>query len=93
MTVRSDTNPDYAATLALDALTFVLNEPLRADRFIGMTGLTPDNLRERLKDPSTLAAILAFLEAYEPDLIACAESTGHTPEALVAARRTLEQAA
>ena len=90
---RSDTNPDHAATLALDALTFVLNDPLRADRFIGMTGLTPDNLRGRLADPSTLAAILVFLEAHEPDLLECAESTGHTPDALVAARQTLERAA
>lgn len=89
----SDTNPDDAATLALDALTFVLNDPLRTDRFVGVTGLTPDNLRERLADPSTLAAILSFLEGHEPDLIACAESTGHAPGALVAARRALEEAA
>jgi hypothetical protein len=90
---RYDTNTDHAAAVALDALSFVLNEPLRADRFIDMTGLTPDNLRGRLGDPSTLAAILAFLEAHEPDLLACADSTGHTPAALVAARHALEQAA
>ncbi len=90
---RSDITPDDAATLALDALSFVLNDPLRADRFIGTTGLTPDNLRGRLGDPSTLAAILTFLEAHEPDLLACAESTGHSPESLTAARHMLEQAA
>ncbi len=90
---RSESNPDHAATLALDALTFVLNDPLRADRFIGTTGLTPDNLRGRLADPPTLAAIVSFLENHEPDLLACAESTGHSPESLIAARRALEAAA
>ncbi len=90
---RYDTNKDNAEAIALEALSFVLNEPLRAERFIDITGLTPDNLRGRLNDPATLAAILAFLEGHEPDLLACADSTGHTPEALVAARGTLEQAA
>ncbi len=90
---RYDTNTDHAAAIALEALSFVLNEPLRAERFIDITGLTPDNLRGRLNDPATLAAILAFLEGHEPDLLACADSTGQTPEALVAARGMLEQAA
>ena len=90
--VRNDTNADDAAARALDALTFILNDPLRTGRFLDTTGLTPDNLRECLTDPSTLAATLTFLEAHEPDLIACAESTGHSPEALVAARHALEKA-
>jgi hypothetical protein len=89
--VRSDTNSDDAVARALDALTFVLNDPLRAERFLGTTGLTPDNLRNSLTDPSTLAAALVFLEAHEPDLLACAEATGHSPDSLVAARRVLEQ--
>ncbi|WP_341208752.1 DUF3572 domain-containing protein [uncultured Sphingomonas sp.] len=89
---RNDTNTDDAVARALDALTFVLNDPLRAGRFLDTTGLTPDNLRGSLTDPSTLAATLTFLEAYEPDLIACAEATGHSPDSLVAARHALEQA-
>lgn len=90
---RIDTNPHDAPTIALQALTFILNDPLRADRFVGVTGLTPDNLRGRLDDPAVLAAILAFLEAHEPDLIAAANMLGTTPAALVAARMTLETAA
>ncbi|KQN92594.1 hypothetical protein ASE95_07825 [Sphingomonas sp. Leaf231] len=90
---RYDSNPNDAATCALDALSFILNDPLRAGRFIDTTGLTVDNLRGRLEDPSTLAAILVFLEAHEPDLLACAESIGRSPASLVAAARTLEQAA
>ena len=90
--VRTDPNQPDAATIALDALAWTLNEPLRAERLIGVTGLAPDDLRARLRDPAVLAACLAFLEAHEPDLLACAAATGTTPAALVAARARLEEA-
>ena len=38
-----------------------------------------------------LAALLKFLEAHEPDLVAIGEEVGVKPEALVAARRELER--
>jgi hypothetical protein len=88
--VRTDPNHPDAATIALDALAWTLNEPLRAERLIGVTGLAPDDLRARAADPAVLAACLAFLEAHEPDLLACAAATGTTPAALVAARARLE---
>jgi hypothetical protein len=37
-----------------------------------------------------LSAALGFLENHEPDLIACAESLGVKPEALVRGRMELE---
>ena len=83
-----DTNDPEA--LALAALGWALDEPARAQRLLGLTGLTPADLRDRLGDPSLLAAVLGFLEAHEPDLIACAEALGVAPAALVAARRSLE---
>ncbi|MFX5555104.1 DUF3572 family protein [Acinetobacter baumannii] len=47
-------------------------------------------MRARSGEPSVLSAVLGFLEAYEPDLIACAEAIGAQPAALVAARARLE---
>jgi hypothetical protein len=38
-----------------------------------------------------LAALIRFLEAYEPDLLAVAEELGVTPDLLVQARRQLEE--
>ncbi|WP_375250292.1 DUF3572 family protein [Sphingomonas sp.] len=94
---RTDTNPDtgpsHAATVALDALVWTLGEPSRAERMMALTGLTPDDLRARIGDASVLAATLAFLEAHEPDLVACAAAIDSTPAALVAARARLEEAA
>jgi hypothetical protein len=84
-----ETNHD-AVALALQALVWTIGEPGRAARLLDMTGLDPGDLRARAGDPVVLAAALGFLEAYEPDLVACAASLQVKPEAIVAARRTLE---
>jgi hypothetical protein len=76
--------------LALAALGWALEEPARAQRLLALTGLTPEDLRGRLGDPGLLAAMLGFLEAHEPDLMACAEALSVAPAALVEARRRLE---
>ena len=83
----TDTNTH---ALALRALTWTLEEPDRALRFLTVTGLTPRDLKARAGEPSLLAATLAFLEAHEADLVACARDLGVAPESLVAARAELE---
>ena len=76
--------------MALRALAWTLAEQARADRMLALTGLTGDDLRVRAAEPAVLAALLGFLEAYEPDLIACAEALEVTPAQLVQAREVLE---
>ncbi|UVO51412.1 DUF3572 domain-containing protein [Sphingomonas sp. SUN019] len=88
--MRTRETIEDADSLALRALVWTLAEPDRALRLISLTGLEPSDLRSRITDPTVLAASLAFLEAHEPDLIACAEGLGVKPEALVRARHTLE---
>jgi len=91
------TNDDEA--LALGALGWTLSEDSRASRLLALTGVTPDLLRDRLEDRVFLAAVLLFLEAHEPDLIACADpdllacadALGVRPARLVAAREGLER--
>jgi hypothetical protein len=87
---RTDTNEE-AEALALRALVWTLVEPDRAMRLLSTTGLAPTDLRSRAGDPVVLAAALGFLEAYEPDLIACAATLSVKPEALVRARMALEE--
>ena len=77
------------AMLALGALGWILTDTDRASRMLALTGLTPDILRHDISEKATLAAILAFLEAHEPDLIAAAELIRVTPQALVRARMEL----
>jgi hypothetical protein len=85
-----DTNQHDPETLALSALGWTLADEARAQRLLALTGLTADDLRNRLGEPSLLAAVLGFLEAHEPDLLACAEALKVLPAELVDARRRLE---
>lgn len=78
------------ATLALGALGWILSDSERASRMLALTGLTPDILRHGISQKSTQAAILSFLEAHEPDLVAAADHMNVKPEALVRARMELE---
>jgi hypothetical protein len=88
--LKDRTNPPDSEALALSALGWILSDGERAQRLLALTGLTPDDLRERLGAPSVLAAILGFLEAHEPDLIACADALDVRPADLVHARERLE---
>nr|WP_294810014.1 DUF3572 domain-containing protein [uncultured Sphingomonas sp.] len=86
---RMETNAD---AIALQALVWTLGDPGRASRLLDLTGLDPEGLRARAGEPALLAATLGFLEAHEPDLVACAEALSVTPAELVAARAELERA-
>ena len=83
-------NPNDAEALALAALAATLTDERRAERFLSLTGLSPDGIRSRLGDRSLLAACIAFLEGHEPDFIAVSEVIGVKPEELRRARIELE---
>jgi len=66
-----------------------LTDERRAQRFLDLTGLTPDQLRTRLETAELQQSVLEFLCAHEPDLIAAAETLGIDPAAIAAAREAL----
>lgn len=84
--------PTDAHTLALQALATTMTDERRARRFLDLTGIGTDDLREQANEPALLAALIGFLEAHEPDLIAVSEEIGVSAAALSAARRSLEGA-
>lgn len=88
---QRETNID-AATLALQALAWIIGDEGRASRFLSLTGVDPADLREGAGQPAFLVQVLAHLESYEPDLIACADALDVPPPALVRARAELENA-
>ena len=87
----ADATPTDAFALALVALATAVSDERRARRFLDLTGIGTDELRERAGDADLLAALIRFLEGYEPDLVAVAEAMDVKPEALVAARHELEE--
>ena len=88
--MQAVTNEPEALVVALQALGATISDDRRAQRLLEMSGLDPSDLRERAGDPALLAAVLRFLEAHEPDLLAVADAIGRKPEELVAARTALE---
>ena len=84
------TPPNNSEVVALSALAATLTDERRAERFLSITGLSPEGIRSSLGDRHTLAACLAFLEGHEPDLLSVAEAIGEQPERLIAARAELE---
>ena len=87
----TNNDPTDAETVGLAALAATLTDDRRAERFLALTGLSPDGIRARVGERSMLAACLAFLEAHEPDHVAVAAAIGVKPEALVVARAELER--
>ena len=87
----ADATPMDARTVGLFALATAVSDERRAQRFLDLTGIGTDELRARAGEPALLAALIRFLEAHEPDLLAVAEGLDVNPEALVSARRQLEE--
>lgn len=91
LSAHTNKTPGDAETLALAALAATLSDERRAQRFLSLTGLDVDELRARVGERSLLAAVLGFLEAHEPDLVAVAASLEIEAEQLVSARMELER--
>jgi hypothetical protein len=87
VTVQTPNDPQ---ALALTALAATLADERRARRFLDLTGIGTDELRLRVDDPVLLAALIAFLEAHEPDLVSVAQDIGVEPARLAAIRHELE---
>jgi hypothetical protein len=83
---RSAQDPEV---VALAALGFLAGEPERLVRFLALSGMTPQDLRERAADPVLLAAVLDHLMADESLLFEFAEAEELHPAEVAAARRKL----
>lgn len=88
---RTVTNEEEAEIVALHALGWLLGDDARRERFQALTGLDAATIRARAGSRDLLAATLAHLAAYEPDLIACADALDVTPAAIAQSLVLLEE--
>ena len=84
--------PNDPFSIALTALAATLSDERRAQRFLDLTGIETEELRARADDPALLVALIAFLEAHEPDLLSVCAQIGVKADALIAARHQIERA-
>lgn len=78
-----------AQTLGLTALGFLAEDAPRLGRFLALTGIGPDRLRNAADAPETLLAVFDHLLGDESLLLLFAASRGVAPETLAPAREAL----
>ena len=82
------TPPDPEA-LALQALVFLMADDDRLARFLDLTGLDGNAVRELAHEPHGLGAVLDYLLGFEPLLLEFAAEIGVDPAVIAAQRRRL----
>ncbi len=82
-------NRELAEEYALKALHFIGAENDRLDRFMALSGLDPDTMREAAANDSFLAAILEYLMGDESLLLVFTSDIGVPPETVKAAWASL----
>ncbi|MDF1750008.1 MAG: DUF3572 domain-containing protein [Alphaproteobacteria bacterium] len=80
---------EQAETLALQALTFLVNDEDRLDRFLALSGLDQNDLRNRIGDPAFLGGVLDHFLGHEPDLLEFATDAEIDPIQVLRARAAL----
>ena len=89
MTKRDFTPAQVAESVAIQALSFLAQEPARLGRFLAETGLGPETIRTAAQDKSFLVGVLDFI--LNDDALIDDFGTAHDikPRQLIAAREAL----
>jgi hypothetical protein len=86
---RQSVSPDFGRSLAASALTFLAVDSGRLHRFLDLTGLGPDNLRDAAEDPAFHGSVLEYVLADEELLLRFAADSDLEPETVVRAHQAL----
>jgi hypothetical protein len=78
-----------AEGLAIAALGFIAAEPDRLGRFLAMTGIGPESIRDAAREPRFLAGVLDHVAGDEALLLAFAAENEVDPEHVMLARDVL----
>ncbi|MDQ2704064.1 MAG: DUF3572 domain-containing protein [Pseudomonadota bacterium] len=80
---------ENAEGLAITALAFVAADPELLPRFLAITGIEANSIRQAAREPGFLAGVLQFIAAHEPTLMRFSEESGIPPQQVSAALRAL----
>lgn len=84
---RGRLGKEEAEEIGVEALGFLVSDPDRLERFLALTGLTPDTIRDASRSPHFLAAVLDHVASEDELLLACARAIDIRPERLAEAQR------
>jgi hypothetical protein len=80
---------DAATALAIIALGFIAGEPERLGRFLALTGIGPESIRNAAREPDFLVGVLDYLASDDQLLRAFAEQNDFDPQQVMQARELL----
>jgi hypothetical protein len=80
---------DRAEAIAIEALGFLASDDTRIERFLALSGLGPENLRQAAADPGFLAAVVDHVAGDESLVLAFAANSGRDPTDIQHAREAL----
>ena len=83
------TNPEFAETLALQALGWLAGDEDLLPVFLGATGAGIDDLRRGASDPAFLGAVLDFLLMNDAWITSFCDANGLAYDAVQGARAAL----
>lgn len=78
-----------AEILALSVIPHLISDDEKSMRFLAISGLNGDQLRDQIEEPGFQAAVLKFFLDHEPDLLEIAENLGTSPDRIARAWQTL----
>ncbi|MBD8875504.1 MAG: DUF3572 domain-containing protein [Roseibium sp.] len=80
---------DKAQEIATEALLHLTREPEQVGRFLAVSGIGPELIREAAEEPGFLAGVLEFYMMDEALLLSYCENSGVRPTMIAAARFAL----
>ena len=80
---------DEAESLAMAAFSAITGDAERMSRFMAVSGLQPETIRQAASAPRFFAGILDYVVSDEPLLIALAEELNIKPERVMGAHLAL----
>ncbi len=83
------THREAAEAVAVMALSYLAADHEQLGRFLAVTGIGPERIREAARDRSFLAGVLDYLASDEPLLLAFARATELQPAEVAKARAIL----
>ena len=84
---------EEAEAIAVSALGHVAGDGELLQRFIGITGIEPGQIRRAAAEPGFLAGVLQFVLAHEPTLLAFSEQSGIPAASVACAKHALPHGA
>ena len=84
---------EAAESLAIQALAFLADDGERLGRFLAVTGIGPEEIRDAAREPQFLAGVLEYLSGDEPLLIEFASYADMNPSEVARACAALGRGA